>query len=589
MPVLLVGRYPDVAAADQAFAKWVERGFPVPLQFEPPLERAITSPTRGTEYTLLTDHRSFAPMDLLGGTEWNEANVLAINPDRAPQDTRIFLRTAELDEARMILTLCGSSDCADFRAAAPEPLPTHMAPAPVPLTAPLLEPAPNPLVARPDYTPESPSNPAVTAVPEPMENAPKPGPLRLTYLGRDGLETPVPAALADRLDCVLSILGADVFLNPPECRDPAFDILRSHRALIRPVDPNHWQIVTGAQDLPPKAVLITLPAGQSGALCTMDLLYDGPDGTPVRIPLNAVPGATPAQFTAIPTVPMPVHQGMVRMAVSVSAAQECGGPGRDIVLPTAAILSVRLVDTTQPNRAALYVIATDGLDYETSLGLNPAERSRFVAQIVDAIEATQARVAAQWRDQAWTLSRARIAYVDESQGLVPILNLTSETLRDQAGPQFAALPDDTVSTLAQARPELSSETLAALLRPAVDQAAARGVTDLTISILGPVTPRIDAARVSPCSDPRFQTLARDLNAAKGPDVTLQVFPITRLQDGDQPDLRLLQPLSFDPQAPSQPSGLTRCRTSPDHTRIFPFFAEPWRPPRHRRTIRQRPV
>ena len=124
---------------------------------------------------------------------------------------------------------------------------------------------------------------------------------------------------------------------------------------------------------------------------------------------------------------------------------------------------------------------------------------------------------------------------------------------------------------------MTPETLAASLSRLVDQAAAQGLTDLSLTLIAPITPRTVAELTDPCADPRYGQLARELNRADGPKVTLTVFPITRLRPEDTPDLTTIEPLALDPDAPTRPGGLTRCLAPPSGTSIYPFFVEPWRP------------
>ncbi|MGR3804786.1 MAG: hypothetical protein ACU0AY_15010 [Marinibacterium profundimaris] len=629
LPLLLVGRHDTAAAADAAFSAWVNRAYPIPVAFPEPMRNAT-----GAGVTVIGDHRAFLPTPLLGNTDWNETNVLALNPERAPQDTRVFLRAAGLDRAGVILALCGSADCTDFRAARPGVAPVagpevvaqgsdqpegddalwrdDDAEAPRPPSAPATSPRPADRALPPEVTREMPAGPdteTATATPSPdtpssdtaqpsaqgdtigtqtnpaLQGADpseptRPGglpPLRLTYLGTDGREEDLPPALSGRFDCVLTALGAEIFTETPDCPDRAFEALRDRRALLRRVDEGHWQIVAGARDRPPRAVIVTLPPGQSGAACRMDLDYDGPDGAPVRLALNPVAGATPAQFTAIPVIPLPVRNGQVRMRLSVSAAAACGAPGREISVPTEAILSLDLAGEARVNRAALHVVAMDAGDLEVALGLDPAGRLRLGAQIIGAVESAQARLAAGWGPEAWSLSSVGLTRLDETEGLVRILALPSDALRSGADTRFAAIPAATRSELAEMRPRVTPETLAEALEPAVADAAARGITQLSLTLIAPVTPRTAVALADPCTDQRFASLARDLSRPDGPEISVTVFPLVRLRPGDAPDLETLQPLSFDPDAPSRPAGLTRCRAAPGAPTTYPFFIEPWRP------------
>ncbi|WP_428925343.1 hypothetical protein [Marinibacterium sp. SX1] len=612
LPLLLVARHDSVAEANAAFSQWVERGFEVPVQFPEPIERRRDAGEGGgTIYQTFGDHTVFRPLPLLGGASTTEASVLALNPDRAPLDAQTFLRMAGLDDARVILALCGSGDCADFRQGAQ--------PAGQVTEAPL---APEPGPALPEDMPmaaksatedtgaNAPGNPALTSTPDAAQapdtaatapepdsapvTSPRPGdrtappdgsgspaaPLRLTYLGTDGREEALPDALARRLDCVLAALGADVFTRAPDCAGPAFAALRERRALIRPVDDGHWQIVAGARDRPPRAVIVTLPAGQTGAACRMDLVYDGPDGAEQRLPLDPVPGADPAQFTAVPQVPVPVVAGQARLRLEVSSAAACGAPGREIAMPTEAVLSVPLSDDRAVNRAVLNVVAMDAGDLDVALGLDGPARQQLGAQLIGAVEAAQARLAAQWGDRGWSLSSVGLARLDETEGLVPILALPADALRGGAATRFATIPPAARSALAEMRPRVTPETLAAALAPALRDAADRGVGALSVNLIAPVTPRTAVALGDPCADPRLASLSRDLADIAGPDgpeVALAVYPLVRLRPGDAPDLAGLQPLAFDPDAPSRPAGLTRCAGSDAALTIYPFFIEPWRP------------
>ena len=67
------------------------------------------------------------------------------------------------------------------------------------------------------------------------------------------------------------------------------------------------------------------------------------------------------------------------------------------------------------------------------------------------------------------------------------------------------------------------------------------------------------------------------NLPEGPEIDVTIFPLVRLREGDTPDLTALQPLSFDPDAPSRPGGLTRCQNGATSHTTYPFFIEPWRP------------
>ena len=608
LPLLLIGRYDDAAAADRAFSSWVTHGYPIPVAFPEPVRDAT-----GTGVQIFGDHRSFQPMTLLDDTRWSETNVLALNPDRASPDARIFLREAGLDASGVILALCGSGDCRDFRTDPPRQQPQEAPPpadipdpAPAesmaentaedtggaePLTEQVAEPdapsAPAP-VTTPAPQPDPPAAP--TTSPRPTDRAEAPSPpasapeptsptaaLRLTYLGADGREEEVPEALAQRLDCVLTALGAEVFTETPDCPDRAFEALKDRRALLRRVDDGHWQIVAGAKDRPPRAVIVTLPAGQSGAACRMDLEYDGPDGSLVRLALNPVAGVSPAQFTAIPIIPLPVQNGQVRLRLAVSAPAACGGPGREIALPTEPVLSLALAVEAQVNRAALNVVAMDAGDLEVALGLDPAGRLRLGAHILGAVESAQARLAAAWGPEAWALSSVGLARLDETDGLVRLLALPSDALRGGAATRFATIPSTARAELAEMRPRVTPESLADALAPAVADAAARGITDLSLNIIAPVTPRTALALTDPCTDSRFATLARDLSLPEGPEIDVTIFPLVRLREGDTPDLTALQPLSFDPDAPSRPGGLTRCQNGATSHTTYPFFIEPWRP------------
>ncbi|MAC80606.1 MAG: hypothetical protein CML66_21365 [Rhodobacteraceae bacterium] len=596
LPILLIGRYDNVRAADLAFSQWVESGFAVPVSFPEPMAQASNSDP-GVQ--VFGDHRVFDPLPLLSETRFGEANVLAVNPDRAPQDTRIFLRTAGLDDARVILALCGSADCLDFRNSEPNraaptqaPPPQTLAdprPAPVAESAaapestpePTPEPSPKPQTAPP--TSPRPADRITEAAPSGIPSGAPSGaplrltPLRLTYVGTDGQEEVLPDALASRLDCVLTAVGADVFMDPPDCPGRAFEALRDRHALLKRVDDGHWQIVAGARDRAPNAIIVTLPAGQSGAACRMDLVYDGADGTPVTLALDPVAGSTPAQFTAIPTVPLPVSDGEVTVTLSVSSPAECGGAGRTVSLPTDTVLQVTLVGERQPNRAVLYVIAMDAGDLEVALGLDTAERLRLGAGVLGSIEAAQARLAASWGDRAWSLSSVAITRLDETDGLVRVLALPSDALRTGADTRFATIPAAARTALAEMRPRISPENLALALEPAIRDAAARGVSDLSLALIAPATPRTAVALTDPCTDQRFATLAQDLTLPNGPRITVSVFPLVRLRDGDAPDLAGLQPLTFDPDAPTRPAGLTRCRLASETLTTYPYFIEPWRP------------
>lgn len=569
LPILLIGRYDSARAADLAFSQWVESGFSVPVSFPEPISQG-TGSAQGVQ--VFGDHRVFDPLPVLGDVNWGEANVLAVNPDRAPADTRIFLTTAGLDDARVILALCGSGDCLDFRGTGP----AHATPVQAPPPEAPIEPQP---VAEGGSDPEAPAAPDVS--PRPADRTAKPdnggATLRLTYLGTDGTETPLPEAVANRLDCVLTALGAEVFIDPPDCPGRAFEALRDRRALLKRVADGHWQIVAGARDRAPNAIIVTLPAGQSGAACRMDLSYDAADGTPVTLALDPVAGSTPAQFTAVPTQPLPVTDGEVTIRLAVSSPAACGGADRTITLPTDAVLSVLLNDAAQANRAVMYVVAMDAGDLEVALGLDAGERQRMAAGILGAIEAAQARLAAGWGDRAWSLSSAGITRLDETDGLVRVLALPSDALRSGADTRFATISPAARTALAEMRPRVSPENLATVLEPAVKDAATRGVTDLTLAILAPVTPRTAVALTDPCTDQRFATLAQDLAHPDGPEVSVAVFPLVRLRDGDAPDLTALQPLSFDPDAPTRPAGLTRCMSPGGDTAVYPYFIEPWRP------------
>ncbi|MEM8729477.1 MAG: hypothetical protein AAGF79_06115 [Pseudomonadota bacterium] len=640
LPLLLLGRHEDEAAADRAFSAWVTRGYPIPVDFPDPVKEPI-----GTGQQIFGDHRAFLPMPLLGETRWSEANILALNPDRAPQDTQIFLRSAGLDEAGVILALCGTGDCADLRAAtptgAPDPNPTPSRPpeaaAPLvgepssdakgPETASLPDPAPSgagdtPPVPSSQTSSSSPSdpnaNPSDTASPvdpprmaptqettppeatattptppvkapalsprpeerAPPSRGPAPVPLRLTYVNVDGREDDLPPDLARRLDCVLFAIGADIFTETPACPDRAFAALKDRRARIHPVSDDHWQIVAGAQDRAPNAILVTLPAGQSGAACRMDLEYDGPDGTRARLELNPVAGAMPAQFTAVPQIPIPVRDGRVQVYLAVSAEAACGAPSRAVEIPTAPVLSLALSEEARINRAALHVVAMDAGDLDVTLGFDPAERQRLATQILGAVESAQARLAASWGDDAWALSSVGVARLDETEGLVSLLALPSDALRRGAATRFATIPAAERADLGEMRPRLTPTTLASSLTAAVRDAAERGVTHLSLNLIAPVTPRTAVALSDPCADRRFASLLDDLaapGAQDGPEISLTVFPLVRLRPEDTPDLSAFQPLSFDPDAPSRPGGLTRCLSSGDKVTTYPFFIEPWRP------------
>ena len=151
-----------------------------------------------------------------------------------------------------------------------------------------------------------------------------------------------------------------------------------------------------------------------------------------------------------------------------------------------------------------------------------------------------------------------------------------DALRD-SDMRFSTISPAARSGLAEMRPRVTPETLATALAPAVEDAAARGITHLSLSLIAPVTPRTAVALADPCTDQRFATLARDLARPGGPEISVTVFPLVRLRDGDSPALDALQPLSFDPDAPTRPGGLTRCRGGDDALTTYPFFIEPWRP------------
>lgn len=575
LPLLLIGRYPDARAADLAFAQWIEQSFPIPVQFDAPLVRPVTTPARGALYTLLADHRVFAPLPLLGDTDWTEANVLAINPGRAPEDSQAFLNTAGLGDSQLILALCGSRECADFRAARPQP---PSAPSPEPTATPA-EPA---IPAQPEPTldprplPEAlvrPTAPAAAALPDPAP-APIPGPnLHLSYLGPDGQDQLLPDSLTNQLDCLLASIGAEIFLDPPECSDPAFAAFRDSRALIRRLGPNRWQVVPGARDLPPRAVLVTLPRGQSAEGCAMDLLYDGPDGT-VRLALNPISGTEPARFTAIPIAPIPVIHGTARMRLAVNSPEACGGPGREVALPSDRILTLPLVADGQPSHAIVHLVASHAGELD-ALGLDPAGRLDLARQLIGAIEATQARLAAEWQGEAWPLTGVQFSRLDNNAQLVPLVTLTAGMLRQGAAERFATLPETTASDLANQRPGVTAESLIAQLSTTVIEAGRQGISHLNLTLIAPATP--PDALANPCADPRFARLARDLIRPDGPEVSLTILPIARLEPDDRPDLSAFAPLILDPQAPSRPGGLTRCLAPPPGTSIYPFFVEPWRP------------
>lgn len=476
---------------------------------------------------------------------WAPETVRFVQGNDLPQDIANFVSENGAENARAIMVVCGELSCDDAAAVILQSLEDGAGAGTE--TAPATE----------------------TAVDEPLPGQWVLLHVRLAMLGDNGPELPQISDLA----CILSAIDPEIFENPPDCASSASTGERD--VAIRIAGDRQWLIVPRMAHSDLEQVVVTLPPGQPSERCALDLEYITPTNELVQIPLNPQRGSAPARFAATIDTPLPreAEGNRVYFRIMVSSEAQCGGPTREVVASAGSLMEVPLVPAGRERRAIMHVMAVNGESLDRDIGLDQINRDDFGRMILGALQAAHARVAATQSDRPWALEGAVVVRLEGAERIVPLGELDSSELRQPLA--FSAIASEG-STVARSRAVLMPENFSSALRPRVQHIGTLDIDHLTITLIAPPPLRDGTVLAHPCSDPRYLTLADDLQVDGGPLVDVVVFPLLRLSEEDHPDLLNLRPLGFDPQAPSLPGGLYSCRDTPAGLQIYPFFVEPWR-------------
>jgi hypothetical protein len=311
------------------------------------------------------------------------------------------------------------------------------------------------------------------------------------------------------------------------------------------------------------------------ARCTLNLSYESELMGTRTVALEPMPGD--ATVFRADVADLPVRDGIATFTLRPNDPLACGGSGRRVEVEAARAIEIPYFGQVPNFTAVQYVLLPARRTLAEDLGAGQRDLERFTEDLYATVASAHARVAARETDVPWRMTEATVGRLTTTQGLVDVVELNTDALRGDVRAFIAqGIGANDISDLSGETVPVRSGTLLQALRGTVRSARADGFRRLDLVM----TPVVQSNRTSmtpdPCTLPALDRLVEELGRAPGLDITLSVFPLMKLQEGQSPDLSTLEPMGLSVPAPVAAGGLYRCRATDSVLSVFPFLVEPWR-------------
>jgi hypothetical protein len=381
----------------------------------------------------------------------------------------------------------------------------------------------------------------------------------------------------DSLACLVDAVAPDagVFFNPPECSSALVKEIRDRngRISIRLNSDGQWIFGEHAADALPERITVTLPGGVNGTLCQMEVTIDV-DDSPTTLPLEYIPGSSPAAYTArINSVIRPVD-GAVTVRINPSSAAACGGEARQLAATAAPEITIPLLEQQPEKTAFAYLFIPDLGANELELGATEATSRALSRGLVQAALSAHHRLAVTNPGAMFRIQESLGVALSQG-GTKTLFRLDADQLRNSN--VGARNLDQQAETLSRNSFPFSQSRIVRGLTELAQEAQRRNFDKVEVVVAGGVMPNDRNAAAHPCAPATLDIIRAGIVEIEDVELRAHIMPIIKLEPGQLPDLSAQKPLTFSANATGQPGGLFRCIAGADTlVLVYPFYIESWR-------------